>query len=67
MKNVSDFLHVGIRENLLHLYEDPANIIEILKQHTAIYEGIRGRNPEVASDAMRNHITYVIHFFSNRE
>ena len=31
MKNVSDFLHVGIRENLLHLYEDPANIAGFVK------------------------------------
>ena len=67
MKNVADFLHVGIRENLLHLYEDPANIAEILKQHTAIYEAIRNRNPEAAYNAMKHHITFVIQFFSNRE
>ncbi len=67
MKNVSDFLHVGIRENLLHLYEDPANIAEILKQHTAIYEAIRSRNPEAAYNAMKHHITFVIQFFSNHQ
>ncbi len=67
MKNVSDFLHVGIRENLLHLYEEPDNIAEILKQHRAIYEAIRSRDPEAAYSAMKNHITFVIHFFSNRE
>jgi hypothetical protein len=34
------FLHVGIRENLLHLYQDPDNIVEILRQHKAIYHAI---------------------------
>jgi GntR family transcriptional regulator, transcriptional repressor for pyruvate dehydrogenase complex len=67
MTNVSNFLHVGIRENLLHLYEEPDNITKILKQHKAIYEAIRSRDPEAAYRAMKDHITFVIHFFSNRE
>jgi len=33
MKNVSNFLHVGIRENLLHLYREEENIAKILKPH----------------------------------
>jgi GntR family transcriptional repressor for pyruvate dehydrogenase complex len=66
MKNISDFLHVGIRENLLHLYEEPENIAKILKQHTAIYEAIRRRDADAAYSAMHNHIRFVIEFFSNR-
>jgi GntR family transcriptional repressor for pyruvate dehydrogenase complex len=67
MKNVSDFLHFGIRENLLHLYQDPDNIVEILRQHQAIYHAIRRGDAESAYRTMRNHITFVIRFFKNRE
>jgi GntR family transcriptional repressor for pyruvate dehydrogenase complex len=67
MKNVSDFLHVGIRENLLHLYQDPDNIVEILRQHKAIYQAIRRGDAESAYRTMRNHINFVIRFFKNRE
>lgn len=65
MKNVSNFLHVGIRENLLHLYEDPDNIVEILRQHKAICQSIRGGDADAAFNAMKNHINYVIRFFKN--
>jgi GntR family transcriptional repressor for pyruvate dehydrogenase complex len=65
MKNVSDFLHVGIRENLLHLYQDPANIVEILKQHKAIYQAIRSGDADAAFDAMQKHINFVIRFFKS--
>jgi DNA-binding FadR family transcriptional regulator len=58
---------VGIRENLLHLYQDPQNIEAILQQHRAIFEAIRRRDPEEAYNAMRSHITFVIDFFSRRQ
>jgi GntR family transcriptional repressor for pyruvate dehydrogenase complex len=67
MKNVSNFLHVGIRENLLHLYQEAENIENILKQHTAILEAIRGRDPDAAYKAMKSHIAFVIDFFSHRQ
>lgn len=67
MKNVSDFLHVGIRENLLHFYQDPENVETILKQHRAIFEAIGRRDPDIAYAAMRKHITFVIDFFSRRQ
>lgn len=63
MKNVIDFLHMGISENLFHLYEDPQNISAILKQHQAIYEAIRSRSADDAFQAMKNHIDFVIQFF----
>ena len=65
MKNVVDFLHIGIRENLLHLYEDPANVSTILKQHEAIYQAIRSGSSNDAFQAMRVHIDFVINFFGN--
>jgi GntR family transcriptional repressor for pyruvate dehydrogenase complex len=67
MKNVQDFLHMGIRENLLHLYEDPDNIVEILKQHMAIYLAICSGDAEAAYNTMRKHINYVIRFFRDRQ
>jgi GntR family transcriptional repressor for pyruvate dehydrogenase complex len=67
MKNVSDFLHMGIRENLLHLYQVPENIETIIQQHKAIFDAIRRRDPEDAYNAMRSHITFVIDFFSRRQ
>ena len=67
MKNVVDFLHVGIRENLLHLYQNPANIVEILRQHKAIYQAIRGGDADAAFKTMKNHINYVIRFFKTRQ
>jgi GntR family transcriptional repressor for pyruvate dehydrogenase complex len=63
MKNVSEFLHVGIRENLLHLYQEPDNIVEILRQHQAIYQAIRSGDAEAAFKTMNDHINYVIRFF----
>jgi GntR family transcriptional repressor for pyruvate dehydrogenase complex len=67
MKNVVDYLHVGIRENLLHLYEDPENVVEILRQHEAIYQAIRGGDTDAAFKTMQNHIDFVIRFFKNFE
>ena len=67
MKNVSDFLHMGIRENLLRLYEVPGNIVEILQQHQAIFQAICGSDAEAAYKTMQNHINYVIRFFKNRQ
>jgi GntR family transcriptional repressor for pyruvate dehydrogenase complex len=67
MKNVADFLFVGIRENLLHLYEDPENIEKILAQHRAVYRTIRDRDSEAAYLAMKRHIDFVIAFFRDRE
>lgn len=66
MKNMFDFLFVGIKEYLRHLYEEPGNIPEILKQHTAVVEAIKNKNPEQAYKAMKNHITYVMDFFKER-
>lgn len=63
MKNLLDFLFVGIRENLLHLYEEPASIKEILQQHKNILAAIEKQDPDAAYSAMKRHIEYVINFF----
>ncbi|MFH1984232.1 MAG: FadR/GntR family transcriptional regulator [Pseudomonadota bacterium] len=67
MRSFYDFLFVGIKKNLAHLYENPDNIKEILKQHHAIYECLRTHDPDAAFEAMQRHITFVIDFFKSRK
>jgi GntR family transcriptional repressor for pyruvate dehydrogenase complex len=63
MKNFFDFLFIGIKENLKHLYEDKNNMDIILSQHQYIADAIKSKNPDAATDAMKTHITFVINFF----
>ncbi len=67
MKTFYDLLHYGIKENLSYLYEDPANLIIIGQQHTEIFQGIKAHDPEAAYAAMKRHITFVLHFFQERQ
>ncbi len=67
MKNFYDFLFVGIKKNLLHLYQDPANLEIILSHHQSIFDAIRKKDPQEAFQAMHNHISYVQNFFRNRK
>ena len=66
MKNFFDFLFVGIKENLSHLYKEPKNIEEILRQHNAIFEAIRNHDAESAYLLMRKHIIFVMDYFRSR-
>ncbi len=66
MKNFYDFLFVGIKKNLSHLYEDPANIDQILSQHSEIIEAIRKKDAQDALQAMHRHIQFVQDFFRKR-
>jgi len=65
MKNFYDYLFIGIKENLHHLYQDPANIAEIIRQHREILETIRRHDPQQAKNAMEQHIHFVLTFFRN--
>ena len=66
MRNFHDYLLHGIRENLISLYEEPANIEVILMQHKNILRSIRSRKPEIAYEAMQNHINFVLDFFDKK-
>lgn len=66
MKNFYDFLFVGIKKNLSHLYEDPENIDQILQQHSEIIAAIKQKNSEEAAMAMRRHIQFVQDYFRRR-
>lgn len=63
MKNLYDLMFYGIKENLHHLYSDPANLEEIVQQHLDIFTALRNRDPQAAYQAMHGHITYVLDFF----
>jgi GntR family transcriptional repressor for pyruvate dehydrogenase complex len=65
MKNFYDFLFHGIKENLAHLYRDPANIEKIVQQHTAIFHAIRKHDSEAAYRTMKVHINFVLEFFKS--
>lgn len=66
MKNFYDFLFVGIKKNLSHLYENPGNIDKILNQHSAIIKAIKKHDAQESLKAMRFHIRFVQNFFKER-
>ncbi|MCB2186404.1 MAG: FadR family transcriptional regulator [Deltaproteobacteria bacterium] len=66
MKNLYDLLHFGIKENLAHLYEDPANIQAVLDQHYRVLQAIEAHDTQAAFEAMRLHIGFVIDFFARQ-
>jgi GntR family transcriptional repressor for pyruvate dehydrogenase complex len=67
MKTFYDLLHYGIKENLHYLYENPANLVIIGRQHTEIFQRIKDHDPEAAYTAMMRHISFVLNFFKERQ
>ena len=67
MKNFYDLLHFGIRENLQALWEEPASLPIIRRQHQGIFAAIKNHDPEAAYQAMKEHITFVLDFVRNRK
>ncbi|MCX5892756.1 MAG: FadR/GntR family transcriptional regulator [Deltaproteobacteria bacterium] len=67
MKSFYDLLHYGIKENLQTLWEEPASLPIIRRQHQAIFAAIKNHDPEAAYQAMREHITFVLDFVRSRK
>lgn len=67
MKNFYDLLHHGIKENLRALWEEPASLPIIVRQHREIYEAIKDHDPEGAYQSMKRHISFVLDFVRNRQ
>ncbi|SLM30275.1 conserved hypothetical protein [Desulfamplus magnetovallimortis] len=67
MRNFYDYLFHGIRENLSGLYENMDNIDIILNQHHNIVDAIKSRDSYQAYSAMKDHITFVMVFFSEKK
>jgi len=66
MKNLYEFLHFGIEESLKALYRDPKHLEKILAQHQAVAEAIRHHDSQGAADAMRDHISFLMEFSSQK-
>ncbi|MGW8194208.1 MAG: FadR/GntR family transcriptional regulator [Desulforhopalus sp.] len=66
MRNFYDFLFVGIKQNLTHMYMDRLALEAVIGHHRAVFEAIRRRAPQEAHDAMQLHIEYVQNYFRSR-
>jgi GntR family transcriptional regulator, transcriptional repressor for pyruvate dehydrogenase complex len=67
MRSFYNLLFYGIKENLVRLYSSPDDLKLIISQHTAIVEAVRRHDPEAAFEAMKNHIHFVLDFFSRKD
>lgn len=67
MKNFYDLLFFGIKESRFQLFTKPGNLDKIVKQHQAIFEAIKRREPELARQTMFDHISFVIDFLEGNE
>ena len=66
MRNFYDFLFVGIKKNLTHMYMDRSALEDVIVHHRAIYDAIQRRSSQDAFEAMRAHIAYVQEYFRTR-
>lgn len=66
MRNFYDFLFVGIKKNLAHMYMDRSALEDVIVHHRTIFEAIKGRSSQEAFEAMRSHIHYVQEYFKSR-
>lgn len=66
MRNFYDFLFVGIKKNLTHMYMDRSALEDVIGHHKQVYTEIQRRSPEGAYNAMRTHINYVQEYFHRR-
>jgi len=65
MRNFYDFLFVGIKKNLSHMYLDRRALEDVINHHRAIYDSILRRKPQEAYRAMQTHIQYVQEYFQS--
>ena len=66
MRNFYDFLFIGIKKNLTHMYQDENTLHDVLDHHRGVFAAIRDREPEKAGEAMKSHIRYVQKYFRSR-
>ncbi len=63
MRNFYDFLFIGIKKNLTHMYQKQGEHDNVLDHHRDVYEMIKARKPKEAGEYMRRHINYVQDYF----
>ncbi len=66
MRNFYDFLFVGIKKNLTHMFMDRDALADIQKHHRAVYNAIQAHKPAEANRAMHAHFQYVQGYFNRR-
>jgi len=66
IRNFYDYIFHGIKETLEALYTNPDNIRKIIDQHEQIVTAIKQRSPEKASESMKSHIFFLIHFLDSQ-
>ncbi|WP_163337325.1 FadR/GntR family transcriptional regulator [Desulfopila sp. IMCC35008] len=66
MRNFYDFLFIGIKKNLTHMYQETSTLHDVIDHHREVYNSIRDHEPERADVAMRTHIKYVQKYFRLR-
>jgi GntR family transcriptional regulator, transcriptional repressor for pyruvate dehydrogenase complex len=66
MRNFYDFLFIGIKKNLTHMYQDNSALHDVIDHHREVFNSIRDHEPERADIAMRTHIKYVQKYFRLR-
>ncbi|MCK9176057.1 MAG: FadR family transcriptional regulator [Desulforhopalus sp.] len=67
MRSFYDFLFVGIKTNLVHLYLERPMLDEVMTQHRLIFKCIESRDGDGALEAMKEHILFVKHFFKKKQ
>ena len=67
MRDLYDYLWIGIKENQYHLLGGSNAMEEIIKQHTQIADLIKNRDPEHAFRAMFSHLSFVLDFVKDRK
>ncbi len=66
-KSFYDLLFYGIKSSLQYLYDEPATLETIMRQHNDILKAIRDRDPDAAYSAMREHILFVLDFVNGKK
>ncbi len=66
MRNFYDFLFIGTKKNLSHLYEHSENREIVMNAHREIYDAIVNHLPDEAEEAMHKHISFVQEWFRQR-
>lgn len=59
MNTIADLMHHSLRANREKLYSDPPTGQRILREHDAIFQAIRNHDPELARNAMLEHINKI--------
>lgn len=67
MRDLYDYLWIGIKENQYHLLEGSNEMKKIIKQHTKILDLIKKHDPEHAFRAMFTHLRFVLDFVKDKK